>query len=39
MEKISFYLKNKINKNKQKNNKNITFRQVLKKSDFYSCEL
>ena len=39
MEKISNYMKNQLNKSKQKNNKNITFKQILKNSEFYSCEL
>jgi hypothetical protein len=32
-------IKNQINKSKQKDNKNITFRQVLRDSDFYSYDL
>ena len=39
MEKISNYMKNQLNKSKQKNNKNITFKQILKNSEFYSIEL
>ena len=39
IEKISNFIKNQLNKSKQKNTKNITFKQVLKNSDFYSCEL
>ena len=39
IEKISNFIKNQLNKSKQKNTKNITFKQVLKNSDFYSCDL
>ena len=39
IKKITNNIKNQLNKSKQKNTKNITFKQVLKNSDFYSCEL
>ena len=39
IEKISNFIKNQLNKSKQKNTKNITFKQILKNSDFYSCDL
>jgi len=36
---ISNYVKKQIDKSKQKDNKNITFKQIIKNSDFYSSNI